>query len=279
LVMFLRIRIAKEKLLFNKTAWHFFSRTKNPGLDIFSYRAYFLEIGLFFSLVIIYILFQWTIEGSQLGILHETDFNEEIPEMQVVRTVFYEDVKQIAKPKLRPKDIILIEEISDEISLELLDERIEETEGLVKRTANNSRFILPPAPPVPELEEPEIPVWFAEQMPRFPGCEDLQLTDEELRICADKALLQFVNSHIKYPVVARENGIEGTVVIRFVVNKDGSITNIAILRDIAGDCGLEAQRVVQLMHDLKIKWIPGRQGGRNVPVQFSLPVKFQLQQN
>lgn len=106
----------------------------------------------------------------------------------------------------------------------------------------------------------------------FPGCE--QISDrEERKKCADETLLNFIQRQLNYPASARELGIEGLVAIRFVVEKDGSVTAIQVIRDPGGGLGAEAVRVVQSMP----KWNPGIQGGRPVRVQFTLPVRFKLQ--
>lgn len=98
-----------------------------------------------------------------------------------------------------------------------------------------------------------------EQMPSFPG--------------GDKELLNFIYSNIKYPALARENGVEGTAVISFVVDESGNISKLDIVRDIGAGCGQEALRVAKLMPP----WNPGRQNGRPVKVLFKLPVRFKLQ--
>ena len=113
-------------------------------------------------------------------------------------------------------------------------------------------------------------------MPRFPGCEDLS-TKEERKQCADKKMLEFIYKNIKYPAIARENGVEGTVVVQFVVEKDGTVKDAKVVRDIGAQCGQEAMRVVNMMNEQNIKWIPGKQRGRSVRVQFNLPVKFRLE--
>ena len=86
-------------------------------------------------------------------------------------------------------------------------------------------------------------------------------------------MLEFVYRHIRYPDLARQGSIEGTAVVRFVVEKDGSITNLEILRDPGGRCGQEALRVVELMP----QWLPGKQRGRPVRVQYNLPIRYILQ--
>ncbi len=111
-----------------------------------------------------------------------------------------------------------------------------------------------------------------EEMPRFPGCEDTSTQIVEKKNCADHKMLEFIYNSIRYPATAREAGIEGTVVISFIIEQDGKISEPKIVRDIGGGCADEALRVVNLMPD----WIPGRQKGEVVRVQFNLPVRFKL---
>jgi len=111
-----------------------------------------------------------------------------------------------------------------------------------------------------------------QEMPRFPGCEDMEGTNKEKKHCAETKMLEFIYRNITYPTVARENGIEGMVVIGFIVEKDGSISNPTIIRDLSGGCAKEALRVVNIMPN----WIPGKQKGELVRVQFNLPVRFKL---
>lgn len=108
------------------------------------------------------------------------------------------------------------------------------------------------------VEEKVEPYLVVEQMPDFPGGES--------------ELYKYLQETIKYPPLAREAGIQGTVYVKFVVNKSGKISDVVILRGIGGGCDEEAVRVVQAMPD----WKPGRQNGLPVPVYFTLPVKFIL---
>jgi len=117
-----------------------------------------------------------------------------------------------------------------------------------------------------------------EQMPRFPAaCPDAH-SDQALKACADRAMLEFIYRNIKYPQTARDNNTEGMVVVSFIVEKDGSTSNAKIARDIGDGCGVEAVRVVELMQKQNIRWAPGRQRGKPVRVQFNLPVRFKLEQ-
>ncbi|MEZ4933545.1 MAG: TonB family protein [Saprospiraceae bacterium] len=113
-----------------------------------------------------------------------------------------------------------------------------------------------------------------EEMPRFPGCEEI--TDAEKRnACAQTKMLEFVFSNIKYPKEAKEKGIQGTVVVKFIIEKDGSIADAEIARSIGGGCDEEVLKVVYLMPN----WTPGKQGGKAVRTVFNLPVKFKLDED
>lgn len=105
--------------------------------------------------------------------------------------------------------------------------------------------------------EPEV-FQIVEQMPSYPG--------------GDIELMRFIKDNLKYPIVAQENGIQGQVVLRFVVTPTGSIDEVTVLRGLDPSCDREAMRVVKAMP----KWIPGRQSGKAVPVYFTLPIRFQL---
>ncbi|MFZ4462846.1 MAG: TonB family protein [Bacteroidales bacterium] len=102
------------------------------------------------------------------------------------------------------------------------------------------------------------PFTIVEQMPEFPG--------------GTESMMKFIASNVKYPSMAREMGISGNVFLSFVVNRSGEIKNVKVLRGIGGGCDEEAIRVVQSMPN----WIPGKQNGKAVPVQFNLPIKFVL---
>lgn len=117
---------------------------------------------------------------------------------------------------------------------------------------------------IADLEEHKViveekPFTTVEQMPQFPGGED--------------ELMRFILGNLRYPSVAKEVGIEGRVIIRFVVSKTGDVTNVEILRGLDPSCDKEALRVVKMMPN----WIPGKQNGRSVPVYFTLPIVYRLQ--
>lgn len=135
----------------------------------------------------------------------------------------------------------------------------------------------PPPPPLPEPEpEPDNTIMiFAERMPVF-GQECFNLTGDERKLCSDRALLAFVQSRVNYPAMARENGIQGTVVVSFTVEKDGSISDVVAAREVAGGCTAAAIQAVEAINEEGANFKPGIQGGLPVRVRFNLPVKFSL---
>lgn len=114
-------------------------------------------------------------------------------------------------------------------------------------------------------------------MPRFPGCEDMSGTDKEKEDCAKQKMLEYIYGNLKYPAIARENGVEGMAVVRFVVNEDGSIVNAELVRDPGAGTGDAALEVVKKMNNMGQKWTPGRQRGKAVRVLYTLPVRFKLE--
>ncbi|MBO4482513.1 MAG: energy transducer TonB [Prevotella sp.] len=113
-------------------------------------------------------------------------------------------------------------------------------------------------PVKPKVEENKV-FEYVEQMPSFPGGE--------------AALMQYLRKNIKYPVVAEEMNIQGRVICTFVVERDGSVSDIRIAKSVDPSLDKEAIRVVSAMP----KWIPGRQNGQMVRVKYTLPVTFRLQ--
>lgn len=116
-----------------------------------------------------------------------------------------------------------------------------------------------------------------EEMPRFPGCELLDTTIEVKAKCATQQLLNFMYSNIRYPQEAIQEDIEGMVVMTFVVEKDSTISNLKVLKDIGGGCGLEAMRVAAQMNDIGVRWTPGKKEGNIVRTQFTLPIRFKIE--
>jgi TonB family protein len=133
----------------------------------------------------------------------------------------------------------------------------------------------PPAPPVPPVPPKEL-FTEVEKMPRFPGCEDMNASDAEKEECSKKKLLEYVYTNLKYPKEAKDQGIQGMVVVQFVIMNDGTIDNVKIVRDIGGGLGEVSKSVISSMNDMEERWIPGEQRGEKVNVLYTIPVRFKL---
>ncbi len=112
-----------------------------------------------------------------------------------------------------------------------------------------------------------------DEMPRFPGCENSDKPTALKNACAKDKLVNFIASELRYPKEAADKGLEGMVLVSFVVGENGDIMMPEVKRDIGGKCGEEALRVVSLMP----KWVPGVHEGETVKVRFNLPINFRLQ--
>lgn len=121
-------------------------------------------------------------------------------------------------------------------------------------------------------------VTFIHQMPMFPGCEDETIPYLQKKKCAEYKLQEFLKNNLRYPNLAVQKGTQGTVFAQFVVEKDGTISNIKILQDIGDGCGYEARRVIELMNTMTQRWTPGIQSNHPVRVQYTLPIVFQGRQ-
>lgn len=155
-------------------------------------------------------------------------------------------------PPPPPPQAVVLDVVEDDVEVE------EEIEIDVEADQETVVEDIAPIEDDDEVGEAEI-FTVVEQNPEFPG--------------GMVALMKYLGNNIKYPVMAKEAGIQGRVFLNFVVEPNGSISNIKVLRGIGGGCDEEAQRVVSKMP----KWTPGKQRGKAVRVSFNLPVKFTLQ--
>ena len=161
----------------------------------------------------------------------------------------------------------LVKEENQVKQMDQLDDKVavgtENKEGVkdrnVEAVRNDIAVAAPPPPPAPKPEVANKVFDVVEEMPSFPGGQG--------------ALMAFLSSNIKYPVVAQENGVQGRVIVGFVVEKDGSISDVKVMRSVDPSLDREAQRVVKAMP----KWKPGKQNGSAVRVKYTVPVVFRLQ--
>ena len=224
---------------------------KSSKADLESKRGIFVEIGLVISLALVLVAFEWkTYEKKTVEVFQRQaiDIPEEMVEITKQETP--------PTPPPPPQQVTVLNIVEDNADIE--------TDFTIDAEATQSTVIQEYVPVQniskddEQIEEQEI-FTIVESMPEFPGGEE--------------ARMKFLLQNIKYPQIARESGIQGVVYVTFVVEPDGSITNVKVIRGIGGGCDEEAVRVVKMMP----KWIPGNQRGKPVRVQFNMPIKFTLQ--
>ena len=216
---------------------------KNPDANLEKKRAGFIFVGLVFSLAVVLLAFEYTTydkTSSELGNLNLDLIEEEIvPIAQVVPPP--------PPPPPKPTTGIEIVDDEEEIEEELVVEDLEVDENTDVEIVEMEETV----------EEEEI-FTIVEKMPTFPGGE--------------AELFKWLGKNIQYPTMAQDAGIQGVVFVTFVVEKDGSVTGVRVLRGIGGGCDEEAIRRVKQMP----RWEPGEQRGKPVKVQYNLPVRFTL---
>jgi len=221
---------------------------KTAKADLRSKRGLFIEIGLIIVLALVYMVFEG--KSYQTGTTTRTVRPDGIIDPDWIPIV---PPDKIELPPPPPPQTVLLKPIDNDKPVE------KDPEIDAGATPDTPIPDLPRLTPPPEVLPPEDSLFIAvEQNPEYIG--------------GDEARLNFLRNNIKYPQAAREVGIQGTVYVGFVVEKDGSVTQIKILRGIGGGCDEEAIRVTQLMP----KWKPGKQRGKEVRVSYNMPIKFTL---
>ena len=219
-------------------------KTKKANLE--SKKFIFFEIGIIIALLMVLFAFEYKSYESSGYEMIRREFVD-IPEDIVPIT----EQKVKPPPPPPPKQVTKITIVEDDVEVD--DEIIIDVEA----DDNTEMFEYTPDEEDEEIDELEI-FTIVESLPEFPG--------------GVVELYKFLNKNIKYPPFAKEANIQGNVFVNFVIEQDGNISNIIILRGIGGGCNEESIRIVKIMP----KWSPGKQRGRPVRVSFNLPVKFTL---
>jgi protein TonB len=222
---------------------------KSPKANLENKKVMFTQIGLIISLLIAWLAFE-----------HKSYDKRQIDESLLNREVVLdEEMVEITKQEeQKPQPV---EQPQQTTQLEIVDDNVETEDININAEVEQNEVIEEyVAPEVVEEEVVEQEIFqIVEEMPAFPGGE--------------QKLMEYVGKNIKYPQIARETGIQGRVFIGFVVEPDGSVSNVKLLRGIGGGCDEEAMRVVKSMP----RWKPGKQRGKAVRVSYQIPVFFKLQ--
>ncbi len=222
---------------------------KSPKANLENKKLMFMQIGMIISLLIAWLAFEhksYDKREIDPSLLRQTEVVEE----EMVEITKQEEQKP--QPVEVPKQTTQLEIVQDDVEVEDIEINAEV----------DQQEVIDEYVPV-EVEEEEVVeqeiFQIVEEMPAYPG--------------GDQKLMEYVAKNIKYPQIARETGIQGRVFVGFVVEPDGSVSNVKVLRGIGGGCDEEAMRVVKSMP----KWKPGKQRGKAVRVSYMLPVNFKLQ--
>jgi len=222
---------------------------KSPKANLENKKLMFMQIGLIISLIIAWLAFEhksYDKREIDPSLLRQTEVVEE----EMVEITKQEEPKP--QPVEVPKQTTQLEIVEDDVEVEDIEINAEIDQAEVVEDYT----------PV-EVEEEEVVeaevFTIVEEMPSYPG--------------GDQKMYEYLGKNIKYPQIARESSIQGRVFVNFVVEPDGSVSNVKVLRGIGGGCDEEAVRVVKSMP----KWKAGKQRGKAVRVSYTLPVVFKLQ--
>lgn len=224
---------------------------KSPKADLEGKKTTWLLVGFVLILAVLFVAFEWNerdvVFTADSGIV-EVPFEEEM-----VPITEQEEPKQAPPPPEAPK----VEEV-----LQIAENDANVEESTIQSSEENNQAVeikYVPAPVVEEEPVEEEVFMVVEEMPEFPG---------GMGEC-----LKFLAKNIKYPTIAQENGVQGRVIVQFVVNQDGSIVDPVVMRSVDPYLDKEALRVIKMMP----KWKPGKQRGKAVRVKYTVPVTFKLQ--
>jgi periplasmic protein TonB len=216
---------------------------KTPKADLETKRNIFLQTGILLTLVVVLVAFEWKTYDKRASSLE-----------QQLETVFEDDMINTAREELPPPPP---PPPAETLELEVVDDKTEVEDVFINTEADDKTEIAFVPTAEEEVKEDEI-FMIVEENPEFPG--------------GIAAMNAFISKNIQYPQIARDNQITGKVYIKFVVEKDGSVTKASIARGIGGGCDEEALRVVKMMP----KWAPGKQRGMPVRASFTIPIVYKL---
>lgn len=226
---------------------------KSPKASLEGDKSMSFLMGMIIGLAILFVGFEWG--NREIKIASASEGVSDIRAEEEIEITRQDDTPPPPPPPPAPVVVEVLNVVEDNVNLEQQD--ILSSEDNLK-SAQNQTYTPPVV--VEEEEESEQQIFtVVEKMPEFPG--------------GQAALLKFLATSIKYPVIAQENGIQGRVTVSFVVNKDGSVVDAEVVRGVDPSLDKEALRVVGIMP----KWSPGEQRGKPVRVKYTVPVTFRLQ--
>lgn len=246
------------------------SLKKNLDADVSKLTPVFFVVGLVVVLGFCLVMFEYkTFETKITEIMQE--IQEEEVEEKVMITQSQSAPPPPPPPPPPPAAIDVIDIVNNDVVVEdvpITDVNTSENDNVT--TANGTGNGIGDGGDTGPVEDNTV-FEVVEDQARYPGCENEKDNDAAFA-CFNEKIAKFLSKNVKYPSQARENNVQGTVYVEFIIEKDGSVTNPKALRDPGFGLGDEAVRVVKLLPT----FIPAKQRGRPVRVLFRLPVKFTL---
>jgi protein TonB len=235
---------------------------KNPKLNLEQHRFIFFQIGLVLSLAFVIAVMNWTTTTSH-DLVDKIEGEEYVQEQIDISATYRSEKKRI---KLVKNNQVEPKPVPAPVPVPSPSPVIPIPEG--------EPFIEPGGDPWGEPLEPEIPVsiLLCEKGPVFPGCEGI-VDKKELQSCFNEKIMELVAKEVKYPREAREMGVQGKVYVNFIIEKDGHISNIQIVRSVDQYLDAEARRVIKTIPRMK----PATQRGKPARMTMTMPINFVLQ--
>ncbi len=227
---------------------------KSPKADLERGKTMSVLMGFIVGLAVLYVGFEWSTQDVM--VVDETEQVQDVIAEEEIEITRQENTPPPPPPPAAPAVAEVLTVVDDDV--ELADVEIASSEDDAS-AAQAETYVAPVVEEEEEEESAQQIFTVVEKQPEFPG--------------GMSELMKFLAKSIKYPVIAQENGIQGRVVCSFVVNRDGSIVDIQVMRGVDPSLDKEAVRVIGTMP----KWKPGEQRGKPVRVRFILPVQFRLQ--
>ena len=231
---------------------------KNPKTDLNRNRSLYFITGLMLVMALTYVALEWKTYDDPL--LFSQDFNTADDILEEAPPLIDIKLPPPLPPAVTPAELEIVPD--DDPIIETLIESTEPEEDVAIVSIDSVKEV--------EVEEDlDVPFSVIEDVPVFPGCEN----DDDKRACFNNMILKHVRKTFRYPEIAQDMGIQGRVYMNFVIQKDGSIGNIKIMRSPDKNLGTEATRIITKLP----KMTPGKQRGKAVRVPFSIPITFKLQ--
>jgi protein TonB len=226
---------------------------KSPKADLENKKTSNLLVGVILTLAVLFIGFEWS--EREVKVVTDSGITEIVFEEEMVPITEQEPPKQAPPPPEAPKmeEIIEIAENDADVEETTIDAS-DDIQAAVEVKGYGTAVEVEEE----EVEEEQI-FQVVEEMPEFPG--------------GQAECMKWLGKNMKYPQISQENGVQGRVIVQFVVNQDGSIVDAQVVRGVDPYLDKEALRVIGNMP----KWKPGKQRGKAVRVKFTLPVMFRLQ--